>query len=98
MEARATSGPWERGVAYVEAPVNPGEGEWAGWRDRAQVEPDLIWQVRHLPVGQCRLCAESAVLREDVRERRVSLYRRLDTGDGKPILGPGKRLQVAAKA
>jgi hypothetical protein len=90
-EAHATAGPWEQGVDYAEAPVNPGEGEWASWRDRDRVEPDLIWQVKHLPVGSCELCQDGPPLREETRATPVLLYRRWDTGQDQDIVGESTR-------
>lgn len=90
-EAQATPGPWEQGVDYAEAPVNPGEGEWATWRDRDRMEPDLIWQVKHLPVGQCDLCQDGPPLREETRDTPVMLYRRWDAGQGQDVVGESSR-------
>ncbi|MBI3970384.1 MAG: hypothetical protein HY332_03765 [Chloroflexi bacterium] len=91
-EARATPGPWEQGVDYAEAPANPGEGEWATWRDRDRVEPDLIWQLKHLPIGQCELCEDGPPIREERRDTKVSLYRRWDTGQGHDYVAETTRL------
>jgi hypothetical protein len=89
---RATPGPWEPGVAFSEAPVNPGEGGWGDWRvDRDRLEPDLILSVQHLPVGQCYLCEDGPPVDQTERGVRVRIYRRWDSGYGADLVGEGER-------
>lgn len=90
--SRATPGPWEPGVAFVEAPVNPGEGGWGDWRsNRDRLEPDLILAVRHLPIGQCYLCEDGPPLNITERDTPVRIYRRWESGHGSDQVGEGTR-------
>jgi hypothetical protein len=86
-EAAATAGPWEQGVAFVEAPVNPGNAQWAAWDGGHHLEPDLRWQIGHLPEGSCRLCEDGPSLQSETREVPVHLYRTLQRGKGKEYAG-----------
>jgi hypothetical protein len=90
-EAAATAGPWQQGVAFVEAPANPGNAQWAAWDGGDHLEPDLRWQIGHLPEGACRLCEDGPPLQAETREVPVHLYRTLQRGDGKEYAGESTR-------
>ena len=90
-EGAATAGPWEQGVAFEEAPANPGPAQWAAWGDGDHLEPDLLWQVGYLTAGHCRLCQDGPPLQVEERDVPVRLYRTLQRGAGKEFAGESHR-------